>query len=143
MSREPLFFDEEKFLRALPFKVVRTSIPGAYDVEPPPPGFDPRSATAEECRRAGIFWRRSAANRNPTLRALWERATSRRFTPVDEQAGPPPGAPTPPRRLPNMGVYDTTWAGPVVANRNSWTAVVGVWTVPTVSKPPQPPTTNS
>jgi hypothetical protein len=138
------FFDEAKFRRDLPFEVVPTAIPGVYDVPPPTPGFDPRTATAEECRRAGIFWRRSVANRNPIARALWESATARRYTPVDESVGPPPNLNLPHRRLrlPDEGGDDTTWAGPVVAAGN-WTGVIASWVVPTLSKPPQPPTTNS
>jgi len=58
-------FDEAEFRRALPFDVLPTDVSGVFDVPVPPPGFDPRTATAEELRRAGMRWRRSVANRNP------------------------------------------------------------------------------
>jgi hypothetical protein len=139
---DKLFFDEAKFRRALPFNVVPTAIPGVYDIPQPPPGFDPHTATAGECRRAGIFWRRSVANRNPITRALWESATARRYTFTNEGAGPSPNVVLPRRRprLPNEA--DTTWAGPILAT-GKWTGVIGSWVVPTLSKPSQPPTTNS
>jgi Peptidase A4 family len=137
-------FDEAKFRRALPFDVRPTDIPGVFDVPPPAPGFDPRTATAEEFRRAGMRWRRSVANRNPIARALWERVTARSEAPVGETVtayGPPPHPTLPTRRrrqLPDEGDYN--WAGAIVAPGN-WTAVIGCWVVPTLSQPPQPATT--
>jgi Peptidase A4 family len=141
-SPDKPFFDEAKFRRALPFEVVPTKIPGAYDIPPPPPGFDPRTATSEERRRAGIFWRRSVANRNPIARGLWESATAHRYTFTSKGEGPPPNVVLPHRRprLPNEA--NTTWAGVVLAT-GSWTGVIGSWVVPTLSKPSEPPKTNS
>jgi len=137
-------FDEAEFRRALPFDVRPTDIPGVFEVPPPPPGFDPRTATAEELRRAGMRWRRSVANRNPIFRALWESATSR----THAQAGktvtayrPPPNPALPARRrrrLPDEGEFN--WAGAVVATGN-WTAVTGSWVVPALSQGSQPPST--
>jgi hypothetical protein len=137
-------FDEAAFCRALPFDVRPTDIPGAFDVPPPPPGFDPRTATAEELRRAGMRWRRSVANRNPIARALWERATARTDAPVGKTVTPyrPPPHPMIParrrRRLPNESQFN--WAGSVVAT-GRWTAVSGCWVVPTLSAGSQPAAT--
>jgi len=127
------FFDEEKFRRALPFEVRPTATPGVYETPPPGPDFDPRNATAEELRRAGLPFRRSAIQRNPVLRALWDRLTARPFTRVDagqaktrvERRG---------RRLPNEGGGYNTWAGPVDESQ-TYTGVVGTWVIPTVSVP--------
>ncbi len=140
--REKPFFDEAKFHRALPFKVVPTAVRGAYDIPAPPADFDPRTATAAERKAAGMVWRQSVANRNPIARALWERATAHRFTFDYDRDVSPPDVALPPRsrpKLPNEG--NTTWAGPVVAV-DAWTGVIASWVVPTLSIPRQPPTSN-
>jgi hypothetical protein len=129
-------FDDAEFRRALPFDVLPTDIAGVFDVPLPPPGFDPRTATAEELQRAGMRWRRSVANRNPIARALWDRATSRSEAPAGKTA---PYRPSPHpvlpvrrrRRLPDENEF--SWAGSVVATGN-WTAVSGLWVVPTLSQ---------
>jgi len=137
-------FDEAEFRQALPFEVLPTNVPGVFDVPPPPPGFDPRTATAEELRRAGMRWRRSVANRNPIARALWERATSRSEAPAGKTVAPhrPPRHPMLParrrRRSPDESQF--SWAGAVVPT-GSWTAVSGLWVVPTLNQGSQPATT--
>jgi hypothetical protein len=137
-------FNEAEFRRALPFDVLPTDIPGVFDVPPPPPGFDPRTATAEELRRAGMRWRRSVANRNPIARALWERAISRSEAPADRTVARhrPPKHPILParrrRRRPDENEF--SWAGAVVPS-GSWTAVSGIWVVPTLNQGSQPATT--
>ncbi len=118
----------------------RTRIPGVFDVPPPPPGFDPRTATAEEFRRTGMRWRRSLANRNPILRGLWERATARRYAPAVETDSTR-HMPLRARRLKGSPDDDDyNWAGPIIGTGN-WTGVIGSWVVPTLSQPAQPPTT--
>ena len=87
-------FDEAKFSPHPAVRSVRpTATSGAFHIPPPPPGFDARSATAEEFQRTGMLWRRSVANRNPIVRSLWDRATARGYRPADPTAtgfGPPP-----------------------------------------------------
>jgi hypothetical protein len=132
-------FDEEKFRRALPFEVRPTSTPGVFDI-PLPPDFDPRTATAEECRRAGIRWRRSVANRNPIARALWDSTTARRYKPVEEAAfksSPNLAIPARRRRPGPPNDSDDFWSGAVI-EQSRWTAVIASWVVPTLSPGPQP-----
>jgi hypothetical protein len=134
-------FDEAKLRRALPFELQQTSLPGVFTIPAPPAGFDPRTATAAELRRAGMLWRRSAANRNRTARALWDLMTSRKFSPEDRivpEFGPPLRRTRRPRRppsLPDEGGINQDWAGAVVAT-GQWTGVIGSWTVPTISPVP-------
>jgi hypothetical protein len=139
-------FDEAEFRRALPFDVLPTDIPGVFDVPTPPPGFDPRTATAEEKLKVGMRWRQSVANRNPIARALWERVTSRSEAPAGETVTAYHPSPHPilparrRRRVPDENEF--SWAGSVVATGN-WTAVSGLWVVPTLSQGSQPATTIS
>ena len=101
-----LFFNEEKFLIGLPFEVINTAVPGAHDISAPPHGFDPNAASAEECRRYGMVWRRSVAKRHAPTRALWEKLSARSFTPVFDSA-----APTPRVTIPRAPTNDyLTWA---------------------------------
>lgn len=141
-----LFFDETEVRAAVPFEVRRTSIPGVYDIPVPPPDFDPRTATAEELRRAGLPWRRSVINRNLITRELWDRATARRYTPVDETVttfGPPPGLELPRRGVPNSNSGYNTWSGSVVLTGETWTGIEGQWVVPTALPGAQHATTSS
>ena len=126
-----LFFDEEKFLIGLPFEVIHTAVPGAYDIPAPPQGFDPNTASAEERRRYGMVWRRSVAKRHAPTRALWEKLSARSFTPVFDSAAPTPRVTVPRRRprLPDMGDVDTTWGGAALTS-GSWTGVWGQWVIP-------------
>lgn len=144
MTNAELFFDQAEIQAELPFEIRPTSIPGVYDIPAPPPDFDPRTATAEELRRAGLPWHRSVINRNPIARELWDRATARRYTPVDETVttfGPPPDLKLPPhgpRRGPSLDGDYNTWSGAVVMTGTTWTGVQGQWVVPTVSPGEQP-----
>jgi Peptidase A4 family len=145
MTNAELLFDQTEIQAELPFEIRATSIPGVYDIPALPPDFDPRTATAKELRGAGLPWRRSVTNRNPVTREP-DRATARRYTPVDESVttfGPPPGLALPKRGIPNSNGYNT-WAGSVVwTPGETWTGVEGQWGVPFALPGPQPPTTGS
>jgi hypothetical protein len=127
--------DEKVFLAKLPFGVVPTNIQGAYSVVAPPEDFDPDTARVSELIKHGILLRRPEDDDDPATLQIWRKIFSRKWLAKD-------------RIVPRMKVQknkteaNTTyvnqeWAGGCIRGGN-WQGVLGIWTVPVVTQPPQP-----
>jgi hypothetical protein len=58
-----LFFDEEKFLIGLPFEVINSGVPGAYDIPAPPQG----STRTPQARRSAAATEWSGGVPSPSV----------------------------------------------------------------------------
>jgi hypothetical protein len=129
---------EKGLLDKLPFRVVPTNIPGAYSVVAPPDDFDPQTARAADLIKYGILLRRPQENDDPALREAWAKVFSSKWLASDRIV---PEMRLQKRKngsLANKTYTDTIWAGACIRG-GSWQGVVGNWTVPAVSQPPEPP----
>jgi hypothetical protein len=139
-------FDEEAFLKKIPFRVVPTNLKGAYSVVAPPDDFDPNTASASELLKNGILWRRPTAADPPALREAWQKFFSRKWLAKD-RAVPAfqPGRgrthvlKTPPRKITDTTYASNAWSGAATLSGGPYTGVVGMWKVPSVLTPPWPP----
>jgi Peptidase A4 family/Tachylectin len=143
-------FDEEAFLKKIPFRVVPTNLKGAYSVVAPPDDFDPNTASASELIKNGILWRRPTAGDPPALQEAWQKFFSRKWVAKD-RAVPvfqPPAArkhilKRPPRKTSDTTTYaSNVWSGAATLSGGPYTGVVGMWKVPSVLRPPWPPSTS-
>jgi hypothetical protein len=120
----------------LPFRVVPTNILGAFSVVAPADGFDPGTARASELIKHGFLLRRPEEKDDPALHEAWMKMFSRKWLAKD-------------RVVPEMRVHkrkigfqtnktfsNQQWAGACIRS-GSWQGVVGTWTIPTVSQPPE------
>jgi hypothetical protein len=76
-------FDEEAFLRKLPYAVTKTNLKGVYAGVAPPDDFDPNTASPSDLIKNGILWRRPTAADPPALRAAWQKVFSRKWLAKD------------------------------------------------------------
>lgn len=139
-------FDEEAFLRKIPFRVAPTNLKGAYSVAPPPDDFDPNTASPDELIKNGILWRRPTATDPPALHEAWQEFFSRKWLAKDREVPVfPPGIrrkhvlKKPPRKITDETYLSSNWAGAATMSGGPYTGVVGMWQVPTASRPPWPP----
>lgn len=142
-------FDEEAFLKKIPFRVVPTNLKGAYSVVAPPDDFDPNTASASELVKNGILWRRPTAADPPALREAWQKAFSRKWLAEDREVPvfQPPVARKHILKRPPGKVSDTTqvtynWSGAATDSGGPYTGAVGMWQVPSVLRPPWPPSSS-
>jgi len=139
-------FDEEAFLKKIPFPVVPTNLKGAYSVIAPPDDFDPNTASPSELVKNGIFWRRPAATDSPALREAWQKAFSHKWLAKDREVPVfQPGVrrthvlKRPPKKIADANYLTFNWAGAATLSGGPYTGAVGMWKVPSVLRPPWPP----
>lgn len=140
-------FDEEAFLKKIPFRVVPTNLKGAYSVTPPPDDFDPNTASPDELIKNGILWRRPTAADPPALQQAWQAFFSRKWLAKDREVPVfQPGIKRKhflkraPQKVTDTNYLSFNWAGAATASGGPYTGVVAIWNVPTVLTPPWPPT---
>lgn len=132
-------FDEEKLLRAVPFRLEKTAMLGVYTIPAPPAGFDHRTARPSQLIRAGLPWKRPDAETAPLARAAWDRAMARDWRREDsaEPLGSVRARRRPLGRVSDGPNVNSNWAGAVLTT-GGWTAVIGTWTIPQIKQPPEP-----
>ena len=132
-----------------PLALKPTSIPGVYSFFPPPRGTDLTKASRSTLLKHGVLLRRPDPEKEPRRYALWSKFVTEIWT--EENFVEPifsPGRDVP--HLSNMGnkglnpdgnYLSYGWSGVVVVGK--WVGAMGVWQVPTVSKPATPIGPNS
>jgi Peptidase A4 family len=142
-------FDEEAFLKKIPFRVVRTNLKGAYSVVAPPDDFDPNTASANELVKNGILWRRPVATDPAALQDAWHKAFSRKWLGKDREV--PVFQPVvgrthilkkSPGKVKDATFANFSWSGAATLSGGPYTGAVGMWEVPNVLRPPWPPSTS-
>jgi Peptidase A4 family len=138
-------FDEQAFLKKIPYPLTPTNLKGAYAGTAPSDDFDPNTASAAELVKNGILWRRPTESDHPAHRALWKKVFSRkwlakdRITPVLEpQVGKRHDLRTAPRKISDGSFLTYSWAGAATSSGGPYGGVAANWIVPTVSKPSEP-----
>lgn len=142
MHPQPVSPGLERLGRRLPVELHPTNLPGAYTSPAPSADFDPNRASVAALMKQGLLWKRPQKDDPPSLRTAWDRVFARqwlaedRIVPVLEpQAGQT-------HRLRGLiktadpGYTSSNWSGGVM--QGQWATVVGYWSVPTVSRPPEP-----
>lgn len=142
-------FDEEAFLKKIPFRVMPTNLKGAYSVVAPPDDFDPNTASADELIKNGILWRRPTASDPRALQEAWQKFFSRKWLAKDREVPVFPPAirrrhilKTPPRKITDTTYAGPIWSGAATLSNGPYTGAVGMWKVPTVLRPPWPPSSS-
>jgi hypothetical protein len=126
----------------VPYKLVPTSLAGAFITPEPPADFDPNTASPAALIKHGFLWRRPGKEDDPMLRAAWERVFSRRWRAEDRlvpelepQVGKTHNLRSA-KRLADGMITSANWAGSLVPGK--WTGAIGFWAVPTVTEPLEP-----
>ncbi len=139
-------FDEEAFLKKLPYPVVPTNIRGVYSGVAPPDDFDPNTATPHDLIKHGILWRRPNETDPLAYRDAWQRAFSRkwlakdRIIPVSIPTGRKRCLAKAPFKKQRDGTYlSYLWSGAATASGGPYAGVFAFWKIPNVSAAPQPP----
>jgi Peptidase A4 family len=127
-----------------PYELIPTSLPGVYASPAPPDDLDPHTATPSALQKHGLLWRRPAPTDDPGLVAAWKTAFARKWQAKDRivpqfevQPGKTHQLRAMPRQVTDNNYVGKVWAGAGIKT-GSWTAVIGYWNVPTVSKPSEP-----
>jgi hypothetical protein len=144
MSPTQTFFDEQTFLKRVPFTLTPTSLKGVYANPVPPDNFNPNTATQLQLAQYGLLWRKPSAADPPEIQKAWDNFFSHKWTAagriVPEQV-PQIGVSHNLKKIPvkqSDGSYlGTVWSG-AGANTGTWSSIIGYWTIPTVSKPSEP-----
>jgi Peptidase A4 family len=123
----------------VPYRIIPTDLPGVFISPPPPPDFDPNTASRQSLIRNGFLWRRPEAGDDPALRAAWDRVFSRHWRAEDRvvpEFEPKTGRTHKLRNLrrtENGANLSNTWAGAVIPG--TWSSVFGSWCIPKVISP--------
>jgi hypothetical protein len=137
MKNEKMLFPKNSPLALRP-----TSIEGVYSFVPPPKGTDLTKASRSTLLKHGVLMRRPDPEKEPKRFALWSKFVTEIWTEENFEEpvfGPPESIPHNMRggRLtPDGNVVTGNWSGVAVVGQ--WVGAMGVWTVPTVSKPATP-----
>lgn len=138
-------FEEQAFLKKIPYPVVPTNLKGAYAGIAWADSFDPNTASATDLIKNGLLWRRPTATDHPGLRAAWQHAFSRkwhaqdRVVPVLEpQIGRTHNLRKPLKKGRDTNYNNGAWAGAATAKGGPYSGIIANWKVPTVSKPSEP-----
>ena len=138
-------FDEETFLKKIPFHVVPTNLEGAYSVVPPSDDFDPNTASPSELIKNGILWRRPTASDPPALQEAWNKLFSRQWLAKDRavpvfqpQVGRTHVLKQPLRKVTDTTYVNYVWSGAATLSGGPYTGAVGMWSLPTVIRAPWP-----
>ncbi len=134
--------DEEEFRKKFPCPLIPTNLKGAYAIPAPSVDFDPNTASPEELIKNGVLWRRPGADASPALMKAWKRVFSRemmtrdRIVPqLEPQIGKTHHLRKPPKQVTDSSFVTNAWAGAGTRGGGQWNGILGVWKIPTVSKP--------
>ncbi len=144
-STTTLHFDEPTFLKKIPYTINRTGLAGVYSVPAPPATFNLATASQSDLTQNGILLRKPAPGDPPQVQAAWNVFLSHPWDPrkrIIPQFSTRPGVTHILRgRNKNAdGSYTSSnWSGTGTNSGTSgpWTSIVGVWNIPSVSKPPE------
>jgi Peptidase A4 family len=131
------------FQKKVPFPLIATNVKGAYASPGWPKTFDLATASPSALMKHGVFWRRPRTEDDPRLIKAWEQAVAKSrkvkewLVPVLEPQIGKRHLRGPVARQQDGAYYGGAWSGGALRGR--WTGVIGQWTVPSVSQPPQPP----
>jgi hypothetical protein len=138
-------FDEQAFLKKVPYTLTSTNLKGAYVVPAPPDTFDPNTASSADLIKNGVLWRRPAATDNPALLKAWQTVFSRKWLAADRivpvlepQVGKAHVLKKAPQKISDQTYLGYAWAGAGTFTGGPWNTIIGYWKVPTVSKPSEP-----
>lgn len=127
-----------------PYELIPTNIPGAYASPAPPEDLDPHTVSPSVMHKHGLLWRRPAATDDPGLVEAWKTAFARKWHAKDRivpqfevQRGKTHHLRHPLRKVSDGNFLNRAWSGAAIGT-GSWTAVIGYWKIPTVSKPTEP-----
>jgi hypothetical protein len=144
-TRAKFGHDEQEFLKKFPCPLIATNMKGAYSIPAHSDDFDPNTAKEDELTKNGVFWRRPAATDSPALMKAWQRVFSRKWLAKDRivpklepQAGKTHNLRKPLRPVTDQNVVNSAWAGAGIRGGGQWNGILGVWKIPTVSKPSEP-----
>lgn len=88
----------------------------------------------------GIMFRKPVASDPPAAHTLWDTIASRKWVQVVPEFEPQPGKThflrRPPQKQTDGSFTGNAWSGAVL--NGTWAGVIGAWTIPTVSTPPEP-----
>ncbi len=135
----PNFSTQRQIMRQN-LKLVPTNIEGIMAVEAPPPGFDPRKANLSDLMKYGIPARPDPA-RFPKGAAIWDRILSRTHQIIVPALRIRPEVKKSLYQPPSSGKATNTsgnWSGGVLLGGGPFDFVYGEWTVPGVSPPGWP-----
>jgi hypothetical protein len=143
-KQDPLGSSERAFLDKLPYQVTPTNIPGVYSNPAIPDDFDHRTATQDDFTKLGLMFPKPDKERSPIRHSIYENLFSRRWLAKDRiipECHPRIGKVHilrgKPTRVSDTSFNTNNWAG-AGQNSQNYTGIVGNWTIPTVSKPPEP-----
>jgi hypothetical protein len=124
----------------VPFELHTTSLPGVFRPPALPADFDLRTASDAELLKQGILFRRPVASDPPAAHELWETIAGRKWEQIVPEFAVQHGTThflrRPPEKQTDGSFTDSAWSGAVL--NGTWTGVIGAWTIPTVSVPPEP-----
>lgn len=139
-SQSPLQLSHEEFLASLPYEATTTNLQGVYSNPELPSNFDSHAATQHDLTHHGLMFRKPTTDQPHKLFTKLLSEKYRAVVPVS---------------VPHLGVTHnykgkaratktantTNWLGHVWAgagqNTQTYTGVIGTWTIPTVSVPPE------
>jgi len=132
------------FESKLPYKVTASKIPGVYLNPTPPDGFDVHTATQAELNAQGLLWNRPPTDQPSVPLDIWNKFFSRnwqakdRIVPeMEHQVGKTHHHKGQSTKKSDTTYTDTEWSGAGVNTGGPWVCVVGTWTIPTVTQPPE------
>lgn len=144
-----LTFDEAAFMRRVPQAMERLNVRGAYIARVPPGDHRLDAIPPGELARHGLMLRRPDESM-PALRKGWDEVLGRIWRERDRVVPRLLRAPRLAGRLgqmiTNRNYTDNNWSGAArggIGSGGSWTTVVAIWNVPTVSQPTEPPGTEN
>jgi hypothetical protein len=136
--------DDVAFRKKIPFALVPTHLKGAYICPAPPHDFDLTKASASELIQHGLLWPRPGVGDDPALVNAWNEVFSRRSLAKDwivpvlsPQVGKTHNLKHPVSGATDQNFAQNRWSGAGLIT-GKWTSVVGKWSVPQVSQPPEP-----
>jgi Peptidase A4 family len=134
---------EEEFRRNIPYPLISTNIAGAFTSPPPPDNLDLEHASPETLIAHGQLWcvpqPGETGDSSARRRSILAKANRARIKYIVPELAPQPGKTHLFGRLyrADAALTNPIWAG--AALKGSWIANRGVWIIPTVSKPIDPP----
>jgi hypothetical protein len=115
-----------------------------------PDDFDHKGATQQDFTHHGLMFRKPQVERSPEIDKIYQSFFSRQWLSKDRiipESVPHIGVTHNfkgklPLKVSNTSGLDNVWSG-AGQNTKTYTGILGQWTIPTVSKPPEPQSTES